>query len=393
VIARDGDIVRFGRAAKAALLVLVGLAALAPSPAHAGPDPVPTVTVTPATDLVDAQAVTVEGAGWDTGDDVVITQCEVATDRCSFALAAEVVDAGGAFTSVVRPRTVFLRTKRGSIDCRAVACEVRATSQADEDVSASAPITFDPSAPLLPPPTITVAPAGGIRDGDRVTVTGAQFFYVNDVRFAQCRGGTTDPGRGGCSGIAGVADPDDDGAFVIEISVRAVIGSPGDRTDCRVDPCDVSAAMFPFTRVVAGSTLGFDPDAPLRPPPELEVTPTAGLVDGQTVQVAGSGFHDGESVSVVECRAGAGGEELYEACDVGAGDHVHVAQDGRVETQIAVTDRFDPQTGDIVDCATSGCVVRAQRLADETFVDVTITFAAARDAAAEPIAAAPAFTG
>lgn len=36
--------------------------------------------------------------------------------------------------------------------------------------------------------------------------------------------------------------------------------------------------------------VAFDPDAPLKPPPVLTVTPSSGLVDGQTVVVQGEHF-------------------------------------------------------------------------------------------------------
>jgi len=372
------------------LLIVIATAVVGPAPADAGSG-TGSVTLSQSTDLVDGQAVTVDGTGWEADEAVVINQCTVGTDKCGFAMAAAEIDAAGAFAAPVRVRTVLPLEAGGSVDCRVAACEVRATTQLGLEASSAAPTSFDPGPPLLPPPTIVVDPTSGIVDGRRVTVTGSQFFYVQEVLFAQCRGGTTDPGRGGCSGIEGSADPDVDGNFTVELEVRAVIGRAADRTDCRIDACAISAAMFPYRTVAAEDLLGFDPDAPLRPAPELTVTPTTGLVDGQQVAVSGSGFVNGEAVALVQCAASIG--DLYEGCNLPDGDLTSAGADGLVAAPVVVRERFDPQRGADVDCAAEACVVRAWRLEVQTWVEVPITFALEGPPPATPVAVIPSFTG
>jgi hypothetical protein len=47
--------------------------------------------------------------------------------------------------------------------------------------------------------------------------------------------------------------------------------------------------------------LGFDPDAPLAPPPTVTVTPAVDLVDGQTVTVSGIGYPVNRPALVEQC--------------------------------------------------------------------------------------------
>lgn len=271
----EGLLLTVGRAATAALGLLVGLVGLTPPSAHAGPAPTPTVAVTPAADVVDAQAVTVDGAGWEPGATVIVRQCRVGAEQCGWVIGVGDVGADGTFSEAVRVRTLFQRERGGATDCRAVACELRATEEeSGTKVTATASTTFDPTAPLSPPPTLTVSPASGIRDGDRVTVDGSQFFFVSDSVFVQCAAGTTNVGVGICSPVEGRADPDIDGTFTIDLQVRAVIGQDENTIDCRVDACELLSSMFPYTSVVSRGSLGFDPDAPLGPPPPPIGAPT-----------------------------------------------------------------------------------------------------------------------
>ena len=49
--------------------------------------------------------------------------------------------------------------------------------------------------------------------------------------------------------------------------------------------------------------VAFDPDAPLKPPPVRTVTPSTGLVDGQTVVVEGEHFSSNWHGIILECPA------------------------------------------------------------------------------------------
>lgn len=94
--------------------------------------------------------------------------------------------------------------------------------------------------------------------------------------------------------------------------------------------------------------------------PTITVTPATGLTDGQTVEVAGTGFTPGETVVVGECAVV--GDTL--ACAKGGGIIVSVDAEGGIATPLVVKKSFeairhDDTSAGVVDCATVRCGIGA----------------------------------
>ncbi|HYF46176.1 MAG TPA: neocarzinostatin apoprotein domain-containing protein, partial [Acidimicrobiales bacterium] len=97
--------------------------------------------------------------------------------------------------------------------------------------------TFDPSAPLAPPPALTVDPDTGLVRHQTVAVTGSGFRAEEPYFLMQCL--ATEPPWGGCAGVERV-DTEPTGDLVTTYRVRVIVGGDGlPRGDCRVDPCDL----------------------------------------------------------------------------------------------------------------------------------------------------------
>jgi len=76
--------------------------------------------------------------------------------------------------------------------------------------------------------------------------------------------------------------------------------------DCVAAPgtCSLNAIDYNDFTISTSAPLDFDPNAPPLPGPTATVTPSTGLVDGQTVDVQADGMPPGANVFVVQCKAG-----------------------------------------------------------------------------------------
>ncbi len=140
-----------------------------------------------------------------------------------------------------------------SIDCRpAGRCVLAANLGFDGGASAVvAPISFDPTAPLLPPPTITVTPATDLVDRQVVRVEGQGFTRGKSFSTAPSDGGRSvsifqcghrEYGKPGDCRLhpTRTVDVEPDGTFSTELPVSTVFNSwYGGTFDCRTgtEPC------------------------------------------------------------------------------------------------------------------------------------------------------------
>lgn len=123
--------------------------------------PPPTLTVTPDQGLTDAQTVTVTGAGFSQGVQVVVLECGAlgeALDDCAvFAAAAPfATPVDGAFEVSVTVHRRFDRFSAGAHDCDLDPCVIRAFSLEDGR-EVDAPIAFAPAADDPTPATPVAA--------------------------------------------------------------------------------------------------------------------------------------------------------------------------------------------------------------------------------------------
>ncbi len=316
--------------------------------------PPATITVTPATDLVDGQAMHVNGTGFLANSPVGLSQCASSTTSGTCAGGSFVyTDAVGDVDATLPARA---RLWAGEIlDCRdpSIECSVQATSYEDYDQHPRFPISFDPGgrpAPASGPRRDPVDRPGRRPGRDAHRHQHLQPLRPDHRRSDQRRpsrrqvGRASDttgglPGRqrgrvGSCSDPAvavafsvpiieclttdvfdfigcdpnsySQADVDDSGNLTGTAQVAAVFRSfTGEDIDCRTAVNKCSLYLFgsgdPLTS--ASATLDFDPNGPLAPPPTITVTPTTDLVDGQELHVVGDGFPPNAVISLHQCLA------------------------------------------------------------------------------------------
>lgn len=370
----------------------------------AGPDPTRrTVTVSPDTDLVDGQEVTVTGDGFQ-GGWAELVQCRLP------ALDIEADCDTGTFDGARAPgghldHTLalegLLRLGGGvDHDCRTGDC-VLLVKAFDEPYAeaALAPLGFDPSGPLRPPPTLVVDPATDLVDGDLVGVTGAG-WDEGLLYLAMCRAGAVE--FDDCSyEFLEFADVTDVGDVNSSFAVRTRITlGDGTRLDCRVDACSLLGAQDETFRRTVEVPLAFDPDGGLVDI-TVEVTPSTGLRDGDVVTVRGEGRPVGEMYAV-QC---VGHATDYRDCDIGTIDGIGGGPDAAprraprlhpFEGRVEVRRELQLSGGGTVDCALTPCVlVVAEDFGFDVAGRAALDFArgAAGGSAGGPITGSPTFAG
>jgi hypothetical protein len=129
----------------------------------------PSITVTPDTDLVDFQTVTVSGSGFSADFDLGVVMCTAGApslDDCDLdTLDFAFTDATGSFTLDYTVERLIETPAAGSVDCATVAggCIVGVGDINLTEV-AFAPVTFDPTVPPVPrlEVELTVDPVGTV---------------------------------------------------------------------------------------------------------------------------------------------------------------------------------------------------------------------------------------
>jgi acetyl esterase/lipase len=339
--------------------------------------PPPTVAVTPATGLRDMQAVTarVSGLVWSTfGTVVQCTADPVDADDCDEDVTRQAQVTNGAFTVSIPASARIHTARRGLVDCRqAGACVLAATPdplRAPEKVGTT-PLAFDPDAPLVLP-TLTIAPATGLVDGQSVTATGRGFTGDEFVTLYECG-----PLAGGehCRRLADIFPPPG-GGFTQRITLDAQLFSGGQSVDCRraATPCAlVASAGSPQSAHAARAPLAFLPDGPLRPGPELTVTPSTDLPGEATVTAKGVHFAPQSSLDLEVCAIGDPGR-----CDPQADQFILPDSTGTFSVQVSVAATFTDFADRTVDCRTvPGCAVIVTDFSNDRQVSVPLTFAPA----------------
>lgn len=157
----------------AAVLALVVAGA---SPAAAEP----ALTVTPSTDLLDEQVVTVSGTGWEPDAQIVVLLCLAAdvTDRgCDFGTAKDGrVGDDGTFRLRYQVERVLDPKAYEPTDCVEAegGCAAVAFDLATPGERVVAPISFDPTVPLPHPldVSVRVRRVGFVRETGQAVITG-----------------------------------------------------------------------------------------------------------------------------------------------------------------------------------------------------------------------------
>ena len=161
----------------------------------------------------------------------------------------------------------------------------------------------DPAgAEIVDPPTrVTVTPSTDLADGQTVVVTGAGFNTGALVYVGACALLTTDPYSCDTGNIV-TTTADSVGGFSVELNVARFVRHPdGEYRDCATTQCYVGATDLSTGAVLLPVSFTNVPIGP----PTVEVDPSTGLIDGQIIQLSGTGFPNGLPYRYGQCPAGA----------------------------------------------------------------------------------------
>jgi hypothetical protein len=336
------------------------------SDALAAPEAAGTLTVTPSTALVHEQVVTVHGSGWEPRAVLVALQCGPApgsSGDCEWGLEEFRAGPGGSYTTTTTV-DVVIDDPTGPIDCRLVTCRLGVLDISSLQVGIRfADLTFDPAGPDPAHPALTVTPDTGLVDGDRLQVTGTGISVIaDDLPFGQltfCR-----------TPVAEVGDCDRHQLDLVELEggsldttawAPAILELPSGPYDCRAGSCAVVVIPYDLgpdewgeLSEAAIGEVAFDPAGDLRPPPTVTGDPDTGLVDGDTVEVEGSGFDPERGYLVQQCRATATNRRDCVASALMFGE---TDEDGDLHLVFGVTARFRSYRGFLVDCRVEDCAI------------------------------------
>ena len=186
-----------------------------------GPLPPPVeIGAAPTTGLGDGQVVGVTGSGLSPGSFAFVQQCSSSGGCRGFSSAT--VEPDGTLAHDVAVRRLVPSFSGGSIDCADApgTCELSVSVEPGFRTF-SFELAFDPDLPLLPPPTLDVAPAEDLVHGQQVTARG-DGFAPGSVVLEQCA--LEDSALPSCSFLGEtVAGPD--GSFEHDVRVRRQVTS------------------------------------------------------------------------------------------------------------------------------------------------------------------------
>lgn len=337
------------------------------------PPAVPVVTAAPLDNLPFRAAVTVHGTGFSPGEQVFAERC-VETDQfgdCSGSFTPDsVADANGEITLVVAVKRIS-QGPDGAVDCvdPKVTCSIEVFGERSYE-QFSFPITFDPNAPIPPPPTITVAPNSNLGYRQAVRVQGSGFTPGVNLVVEECALTAFPDAPTLCAGSGAPVAADQQGALDTTFAAhRIVFGGFSSSVDCAAGLYTCVIAVGELGEFDPSNLLGtasapvrFDPNSVPPPPPTVVVTPSRRLVDGQLVAVSGAGFSPNASVGLALCKPG---PLSYSDCDISRSVVVPADGNGGVATKLAVHAQLQTNNG-VVDCtaAPGACVLGVANLAD-----------------------------
>ncbi len=318
-----------------------------------------TLTVLPRRNLVDRQLVTIRGKGWNPHSSAQgFAQCISGTSDTSGCGRVEFVrnDAAGNFRARYRV-DVILETNEGTFDCRVEVCVIGSNDTPVASGARFVRLHFDPAGPDPVRRTVTVDPTTDLVDGQEVTVTGDGFGtrrYDRYVEIFQCR--LPAAGYDDCDpGTYEFDQADQDGHLDSKAHLEALLRFPdGTTLDCRTGGCALLVRRYDesFARG-ALVPLGYDPSAPLGPPPSVSIDPSADLVDGQIVDVTGADWRPNSYGYLAQCRSRA---TSYEQCSFDTLSFVDIEDSGGFETQVGVNAVFrQAGNGARVNCRVAAC--------------------------------------
>jgi len=246
-----------------------------------------------------------------------------------------------------------------------------------------APLAFDPAAPPLPGPSVTVTPREGLRDGDAVTVQADHLRPFAGIGVTVCVSGTDVCDRVGVTTQQPIGP---DGSVSATHPVWSVFasadGTPTGLQDCRSVACVVrfGAGGFPGGEPV-DVPVSFAPGSPAANP-QLTLDPAGPYTDGQQVTVTVAGWPGSignrpdiaiESLTVGQCAPFSGDPNQGALCE--GETSLHPEPDGRYTATLAVHRTGNPV--DKPDCTQPGnCQVALVLTRDSGMIPIRIVILA-----------------
>ena len=328
------------------------------------PPPLPVVTAAPLDNLPYRASIAVTGTGFSPGEQVFAERC-VETELegfCAGSFDPSTADAQGNITLTVPVKRIS-HGPSGDVDCvdPGVTCFIAVSGQRSYE-QFQFTTTFDPNAPIPPPPAITVTPNTNLGYREAVRVQGSNFTPGASINLTECAFSSFPDAPAVCSG-GSQATTDAGGGLDTNFSAhRVLFGGFSPTIDCTQSTyrCLIvvsEADSFDFGSLFgdASAPVSFDPNSVPPPPPVVKVRPSKHLHDGQTVDVSGSGFGPDASIGLALCKAG---PLSYADCDLSGSVIVPADSRGAFATPIAVGAHIETFAG-TVDCTTApgACVL------------------------------------
>lgn len=219
-----------------------------------------------------------------------------------------------------------------------------------------APLVFDPVAPPLPGPIVTVRPPDGLRDGDTVTVRAQHFRPFGSVGATVCVKGTDV-----CDAVnVPVQRIGPNGSLSLIHPVWSVFSSAdGALQDCRAVACVVRFGTYDRSTLF-DVPVSFAPGSPASYP-SLTLEPAGPYTDGQQVTVTLHGWPGSigrrpdlaiPNLVIGQCaRSGSG----YLSAAVCPGEtSLHPEPDGRYTATLALHRTISENVSEPIDCTQLG---------------------------------------
>ena len=292
-----------------------------------------------------------------------------ATNGACPSFASAPVDIDGNVTIGINVARGISNRFSGPIDCIDPGTECVITVYgSDELEEVRIPITFDPNAPIPPPPTATASPDRDLDWRQPVAVTGSGYVPNSAVVIQQCA--TVADGPFGplvqCAGAYVPQPIDANGNLDTTFTARRWI------TNGSSDPFDCSAAfglcylqiefLTGLGSAPAPVPLGFDPTSVQPPGPPVTVTPHDGLTEGDVVQVAGSGFSPNATIGLAQCTPG---PLSISDCDITRSVIGPADAQGAFAMSFTVSEVIQTQNGEVRCADAPGtCVLGVANIAD-----------------------------
>lgn len=307
------------------------------------------LTITPNSSLADGQRIEFS-ANLSPLDVIGLTAqiCAAGSDTActyisplSMALPSDDVTA-----SMIIPRR-FNTVAGGVHDCVVDSpCELRVWLTPLQVEPASAPLDFDPSAPVRPAQRVALSPDGPHGTRADVTIVSDE---VTEYNLMQCVTGDDS----NCELLARQAQTTTSSYRSRTATIHRTILTPSGSHDCVLDgPCELRVVAWTDV-LVEPIPLEFDPESEPIANPEALVRPSVGLHDAQLVEVRLLQSMDFEPQAMF-CEVGT------PACISLGGV---VTADGTGSDYFRLPRRFSVPTGDgalEVDCTDSRCEIRVQ---------------------------------